>query len=68
MTLTLEFQGQSEITLSQEWDGRVTWNKKDVSHPFMTMILTSVTMVGWVDVPESDRGGFRRRRVFDISS
>ena len=68
MTLTLEFQGQSEITLSQEWDGRVTWNKKDVSHPFMTMILTSVTMVGWVDVPESDRGDFRRRRVVDISS
>ena len=37
---------ESEIALSQEWDGRLTWNKKGVSHPFMTMILTSVTMGG----------------------
>ena len=29
--------------------------RKDVSRPFMTMILTSVTMVGWADVPNSDR-------------
>ena len=35
---------ESEIPFSQ-----------DVSHPFMTMILTSVTMVGWEDVPDSDR-------------
>ena len=27
-----------------------------------------VTMVGWVDVPYSDWGDFRRRRVVDISS
>ena len=27
-----------------------------------------VTMVGWVDVPHSDWGDFRRRRVVDISS
>ena len=33
--------------------------RKDVSHPFMTMILTCVTMVGWADVPDSDRGDFR---------
>ena len=26
------------------------------------------TMVGWVVVPDSDWGGFRRRRVIDISS
>ena len=52
---------------SQEWDGRLTWNKKDVSHPFMTM--TSVTMVGWwVDLPDRDWGDFRRRRAIDISS
>ena len=43
-------------------------NEKDVSHPFMTMILTSVTMVGWADVQDSDRGDFRRRRAVDISS
>ena len=34
----------------------------------MTMILTSVTMVGWADVPDSDWGYFRRRRAVDISS
>ena len=47
---------------------RLTWNEKDVSHPFMTMILTSVVMVGWADVPDSDWGDFRRRRAVDISS
>ena len=31
---------ESEIALSQEWVGRLTMNAKDVSHPFMTMILT----------------------------
>ena len=41
-----EFQGQSEIALSQEWVGRLTWNETDVSHSIMTMTLTSVTMVG----------------------
>ena len=55
-------RSESEIALSQEWGDRLTWNEKDVSHPFMTMILTCVTMVGWVDVPESDR------RAIDISS
>ena len=59
---------ESEIGLSQEWDGWLTWNEKDVSHPFMTMILTSVTMVGWADVPDSDWGDFRRRHAVDISS
>ena len=34
----------------------------------MTMILTSVTMVGWAAVPDSDRGDFRRPRAVDISS
>ena len=27
-----------------------------------------ITMVGWVDVPYSDWGDFRRRRAVDISS
>ena len=27
-----------------------------------------VTMVGWMDVPYSDWGDFRRRRAVDISS
>ena len=60
-------RSESEIAISQEWGGRLTMNEKDVSHPFMTMILTCVTMVGWVDVPDTDRGDFRRRAV-DISS
>ena len=53
----------SEVAVSKEWRGRLTWKEKDVSHPFMTMILTSVTMVGWADVPDSGRGDFRRRRA-----
>ena len=61
-------RSESEIALSQEWDGWLTWNKKDVSHPFMTMILISVTTVGWADVPDSDQGDFRCRRAVDISS
>ena len=61
-------RSESEIALSQEWGGRLTWNEKDLSHPFMTMILTSVTMVGWADVPDSDRGDFTRRRAVDVSS
>ena len=61
-------RSESEIALSQELGGRLTMNKMDVSHPFMTMILTCVTMVGWADVPDSDRGDFRHRRVIDISS
>ena len=46
------WRSESEVALSQEWDGR----------------LTSVTMVGWADVPNSDWGDFRRRRAVDISS
>ena len=59
---------RSEIALYQEWDGWLTWNEKGVGYPFMTMILTSVTVVGWEDVPDSDWGDFRRRRAVDISN
>ena len=41
-------RSESEIALSQEWGGQLTMKEKDVSHPFMTMILTCVTMVGGV--------------------
>ena len=61
-------RSESDIALSQEWGSRLTMNEKDVSHPFMAMILTCITMVGWADVPNSDRGDFRRRRAVDISS
>ena len=61
-------RSESEIALYQEWGGWLTWNEKDMRHPFMTMILTSVTMMGWADVPDSDRGDFRRRRAVEISS
>ena len=40
-------RSESEIALSQEWGSLLTMNEKDASHPFMTMILTCVTMVGW---------------------
>ena len=59
-------RSESEIALSQEWDGWLTLNKKDLSHPFM--ILTSVTMLGWADVPDSDRGDFRRWCAIHMSS
>ena len=49
-------RSETEIASSQDWDGRLTWNEKDVSPTFMTMILTSLTMVGWADVPDSDWG------------
>ena len=42
--------------------------RKNLGHPFMTMMLTSVTAVGLADVPDSDRGDYRRRRAIDISS
>ena len=61
-------RSESEIALSQEWGGQLTMNEKDVSHPFMTMILTCLTLMGWADVPDSYRGDFRRRRAVDISS
>ena len=61
-------RSESEIALSQKWGGWLIMNEKDVSHPFMTMILTCVTMVRWADVLDSDRGDFRRRCAIDISS
>ena len=61
-------RSESEIALSQEWGSRLTMNEKDVIHLFMTMILTCVTVVEWGDVPDSDRGDFRRRRAVDICS
>ena len=61
-------RSESEIALSQEWGVWLIMNEKDVSHPFLTMILTCVTMVGWADVPDSGRGDFRRQRAVDISS
>ena len=59
-------RSESEMALSQDWDGWLTWNDKDVSHPFMTMLLTSLTMVAWADVPDNDWGDFRRRRAIDM--
>ena len=61
-------RSESEIALSQEWGGRWTMNELDANHPFMTMILTCVTMVEWVDVTDSEWGDFRRRRAVNISS
>ena len=54
-------RSEYEIALCQEWDGRLTWNEKDMSHPLMTTILTSVTWWGgrmyrWVTGVTSDVG------------
>ena len=43
-------------------------NEKYVSYPFMTMALTCVTMVRWVDVPDSARGDFRCDLAVNIFS
>ena len=40
-------RSESEIAFSQEQDGQLTWNEKYGSYTFMTMILTSVTMMGF---------------------
>ena len=69
MTLTLEFQGQILKRLYlRNGGGQLTWNEKDLGHPFMTMTLTKVTMVGWADVLDSGRGYFRRQGAINISS
>ena len=69
LSLTLEFQGQN-LKLLYPRNGAVDWHgtKKDLSHPFMTMILTRMTMVGWADVSDSERRDLRRRLAVDISS
>ena len=46
----------------------IDMDRKRCESSFMTMILASVAMVGWADVPDSDWGDFRRRRAVDISS
>ena len=61
-------RSESEIALSQEWGSRSKMNEKDVSHPFMTMILTCVTVVAWADVPDNDQVDFRSRRAVHIFS
>ena len=47
-TLDLDVsRSKFEIGLTQELVGRLTWNERDVSHPFMTMTFDlCVTMVG----------------------
>ena len=40
ITLTLNFQGQIFKLLSQEWEGQLTLNKRDVSLWSMTMTMT----------------------------
>ena len=57
-----------EINLFQEWDGRLTWNERDVSRLLVTMTLTFVWPWWWVDVSDSDWGDFRRQRAVDIFS
>ena len=36
----------------------IDMERKGYESSFMTMILTSATMVGWADVPDIDRGDF----------
>ena len=68
MTLTLKFQGQS-LKWSYFRNGRVDWHG---AKEFRLIIHNHdcdlwVTIKGWVDVPDSDRGDFRRLRAVDIS-
>ena len=57
-----------EIALFEKWEGWLTWNEGmwvDHSWPWPWSMGNHG---GWVDVPHSDWGDFRRRRVVDISS
>ena len=49
-------------------DVRLTWNEKDANHLFINMILTYATIIGWVDVPDTDRSDFGRRPAVGISN
>ena len=67
MTLTLNVSRSNfEIALSQELLVWLVWNENEVSY-YDIGLMTSVTMVGWADLPDSDWGDFRRRRDVDIS-
>ena len=69
MTLTLEFQGQS-LKLLYLRNGAADWHgmkRMWVIHSW-PWYWRSVTMVGWADVPDSERSDFRCRRAVDISS
>ena len=69
MTLTLKFQGQFEIALSQEWDSQLTWNERGCELSICDHdIELCVTMVESVDVPDSNRGDFRQRCAINIYS
>ena len=60
-----------EIALFQELEGWLTWNERDESWSFIDQdqgLWLTITMVGWVDVPDSDRGDFRHWSAVDISS
>ena len=60
-----------EIDLFEEWGG---WGVIDMDRKGWESIIHDhdcdlwVTMMGWVDVPYSDWGDFKRRRAIDISS
>ena len=65
--LDLEFsKSKFEVALSQEWEGQLIWNKRDVNWSFMTMIVTLANHGG--DVWDSDRGDIRCWRVVDTCS
>ena len=61
-------RSKSEIALSQEWDGRLTWTKRMwVIHSWPWYWLVWPWWVGRC-TGYSDWGDFRRRRAVDISS
>ena len=58
-----------EIALFEEWGGLIDMEQKgceSIIHDHDCDLW--VTMVGWMDVPYSDWGDFRRRRAVNISS
>ena len=67
--ILMKTKSKFETILCQQWAVRRTWYERDVSLLFMTIMLTfCVTVMGWIDVLDSDRSDFRRRRAVDISS
>ena len=61
----------SEFEIALSHNGTADWHGRKRMwgvHSWPWYIDFSVTMVGWVDVPDSDRGDFRCQRAVDIFS
>ena len=72
MTLPVDHTHDLDLVKVRVWNSFISGMGRPIDNEQKgcesSMILTCVTMVRWADVPDSDRGDFRRRRAVDISS